>query len=214
MSSTMSDRHHVLARITEQVEPIERGDRYEDPLDAFLSEHKLGQVTGGGSQLSETGEIEFADIEIELVNLDDALIMVVKKLEAMGAPFGSSIQFASEDGRAPLAFGTYEQLTIYLDAVGLPDDVYDALDFDELSGELSARVERDASGQARSVWTGDTETALHLAGPSADALEHVVRAMWKTTPVFQNARLVLRYADGRASVEKRLPMHVASPGAG
>ena len=209
----MSGRHFVLARITEHVEPIERGERYEDPLAAFLNEHGLGEVTGGGSQLNEDGEIEFADVELELVNLDDAITKVVQQLEAMGAPFGSSIQFAAESGRETLPFGKYEQLTIYLDGTGLPDTVYESLDFDGLYRELGEAVSREAGGQARSVWTGPTETAIHLAGPSADALDRVVTAMWSTVPIFQNARLMLRYSDGRAPVEKRLPMRESSPGA-
>ena len=206
----MTSRHFVLARITEHVEPIERGERYEDPLADFLKEHGLGEVTGGGSQLTEDGEIEFADVELELVNLDDAVTRVIQQLEAMGAPCGSSIQFAADSGREAIPFGKYEQLTIYLDGAGLPDEVYESLDFDRLYRELGEAVGREAGGQARSVWGGPTETGIHLAGPKADALEQVVDAMWPTVPVFQNARLVLRYADGRAPVERRLPMRDSS----
>ena len=82
----MNSRQLVIARITEHVEPIERGERYEDPLAAFLTEHGLGEVTGGGSQLNANGEIEFADVELELVNLDAAVTKLVQQLEAMGAP--------------------------------------------------------------------------------------------------------------------------------
>jgi hypothetical protein len=208
----MSSPQVVLARITEHVEPIERGERYEDPLAAFLKEHGLGEVTGGGSQLNGDGEIEFADIELELVNLDDAVTKLVQQLDAMGAPFGSTIQFPADSGREALPFGSFEQLTIYLDGTGLPATVYESLDFDRLYSELGEAVGRDAHGQARSVWTGPTETAVHLAGPKADALEQVVTAMWNTVPILQNARLVLRYADGRAPIEKRLPMRESSSG--
>jgi hypothetical protein len=156
--------------------------------------------------LNADGEIEFADVELELVNLDDAITEVVRQLEAMGAPFGSSIQFAAESGREAIPFGKYEQLTIYLDGTGLPASVYETLDFDRVYTDLGEAVGREADGQARSVWTGATETAVHLAGPKADALEQVVKAMWTTVPILQNARLVLRYADGRAPVERRLPM--------
>lgn len=110
-----------------------------------------------------------ADVELELVNLEGALSRLVQQLEAMGAPFGSSIQFAAESGRAALPFGKYEQLTIYLDGTGLPDTVYEGLDFERLYSELGDAVGREAGGQARSVWTGATETAIHLAGPNADA---------------------------------------------
>ena len=146
----MSNRHLVLARITEHVEPLERGERYEDPLTAFLDEHGLGEVTGGGSQLNANGEIEFADVELELVNLDDTIPKLVQQLEAMGAPFGSSIQFAAESGREPIPFGRYEQLTIYLDGTGLPPTVYESLDFDRFYRELGETAGREAEGQARS----------------------------------------------------------------
>ena len=63
----------LVARLYEHVEPMDRGSRYEDPLDAALRESGLGEVTGGGSQLGERGEIDFADIEIRVSNLDDAL---------------------------------------------------------------------------------------------------------------------------------------------
>ena len=62
----MSFPHLVLARVYEHVEPIDRGDRYEDPLQATLEKIGIGRVTGGGSQLgvaircqSETSNIEF-----------------------------------------------------------------------------------------------------------------------------------------------------------
>ena len=132
----------------------------------------------------------------------------------MGAPFGSSLQFAADSGRAAVPFGKYEQLTIYLDGTSLPAEVYEDLDFNRFYGELDEAAGGKADGQARSVWTGETETAVHLAGPKADALEQVVKAMWPTAPILQNARLVLRYADGRAPVEKRLPMRESSTGAG
>jgi hypothetical protein len=45
--------HLVIVRIPEHIEPMDRGDRYEDPLDAKLKESGLGEVTGGGSQLDE-----------------------------------------------------------------------------------------------------------------------------------------------------------------
>ena len=80
----MSSRHFVLARITEHVEPLERGGRYEDPLTAYLTEHGLGEVTGGGSQLNANGEIEFADVELELVNLDDAITELIQQLGSDG----------------------------------------------------------------------------------------------------------------------------------
>ena len=81
----------LIARLYEHIEPLDRGARYEDPLDAVLRERGLGEVTGGGSQLSETGEIEFADVEIQVSNPDDAAPVIVASLEAAGAPVGSEL---------------------------------------------------------------------------------------------------------------------------
>jgi hypothetical protein len=49
--------------------PLERGDEYEDPIEASLSELGLGEVTSGGSQLGDqhfdgTRPIEFCAIDL------------------------------------------------------------------------------------------------------------------------------------------------------
>ena len=85
----MAFPHVVLARMYEHIEPIARGDRYEDPLQATLEKMGIGRVTGGGSQLDELGRITYADVEIELANTGEALRIVAETLEAAGAPQGS-----------------------------------------------------------------------------------------------------------------------------
>src|SRR5687768_15581973 len=117
----MTPSQFIIARLYEHVEPIDRGERYEDPLDAALEAAKLGRVTGGGSQLNESGRIDFAELEIELSNLDDALTTVISALEAAGAPAGSEIL---QDGTVLREFGTGQCVAIFLDGVSLPDDVY------------------------------------------------------------------------------------------
>ena len=82
----MNFPHVILARLYEHIEPIDRGDRYEDPLRAVLEQATIGRVTGGGSQLNELGAVAYADVEIELANLDGALGVVVDALEKAGAP--------------------------------------------------------------------------------------------------------------------------------
>ena len=85
----MSYPHLVLARMYEHIEPFDRGHRYEEPLQTVLEGAQAGGVTGGGSQLSEVGEIEFADLEIELADVGVALELVTRTLEQAGAPQGS-----------------------------------------------------------------------------------------------------------------------------
>jgi hypothetical protein len=130
--------HVVIARVYEHIEPIDRGNRYEDPLQAALDAAQAGQVTGGGSQLNELGEIDYADIEIELANLHDALRIVTATLEKSGAPQGSEL-IDGRDARVLKRFGTHQCLAIYLDGIGLPDEVYANLDFDATVNEIGAR---------------------------------------------------------------------------
>jgi hypothetical protein len=129
--------HVILARLYEHIEPIDRGDRYEDPLQATLEGATIGRVTGGGSQLNELGGIAYADIEIELANLDGALGVVVDALENAGAPQGSELIDLS-DSRVLRQFGTQQCLAIFLDGTTLPDEVYADLDFEAVVTELGA----------------------------------------------------------------------------
>ena len=87
----MSQSSTVVARLYEHIEPIDRGIRYEDPLDMALRSASLGEVTGGGSQLGHLGELEFADIEIQVANLDDAVPVIIDVLQRSGAPVGSHL---------------------------------------------------------------------------------------------------------------------------
>ncbi len=117
--AVMSFPHLVLARLYEHLEPIDRGNRYEDPLQARLEESKLGQVTGGGTQLNEDGGIAYADVEIELANLDDAVQAVAEALESAGAPEGSELIHA-EDSKVLREFGRQQCLAIFLDGSASP----------------------------------------------------------------------------------------------
>jgi hypothetical protein len=83
----------VFAKIQDNVGPIERGTKYEDPLEAALAKAKLGEVTGGGSSLNKDGTIAWVGVDIELVNLEAALEFTKKKLRELGAPKGSVLEF-------------------------------------------------------------------------------------------------------------------------
>ncbi len=44
--------YFVEVKLIEQIPPVARGERYEDPLADTLEKLGLGTVTGGGAQLS------------------------------------------------------------------------------------------------------------------------------------------------------------------
>jgi len=83
----------VFAKIQDKVLPIERGDKYEDPLDAALKEKKFGEVTGGGTQMAADKSVAWVGVDIELVNLGDALDFTKQKLKELGAPKGSVLEY-------------------------------------------------------------------------------------------------------------------------
>ncbi len=192
----------VLARLREHIEPMDRGSRYEDPVDAVLRERGLGQVTGGGSQLGESGELEYADIELELANLDDALSLVIDSLERAGAPVGSEIL---GDGGLIREFGTLQSVAVYLDGVSLPDDVYANLDFDE-----TIRTLTEAAGESsyHGYWQGPEETGLFFFHTDAETLFDRLEPVLRSLPIGQNARVVIRPRFDSPQIRTvRMPRH-------
>ena len=194
----------VLARMYEHIEPIDRGNRYEDPLQAALEARNGGQVTGGGSQLTEDGRIEFADVEISVAELDQVLGTIVEALEKAGAPEGSEL-VDGEDGRVLGTFGTHQCLAVFLDGVSLPDEVYADLDFDAVVSEISAAAGPDSF---HGFSQGNEETGLYFFGPNADEMFARVEPFLRKLPIGQNARVVIRHGKGSTNPrEVRMPRH-------
>ena len=192
----------ITARFYEHIEPIDRGARYEDPLDAVLRARGLGSVSGGGSQLNELGGISFAEIEIDLANLDDGLQVVVDALEQAGAPEGSEILRGREVLRR---FGDRQAVAIYLDGVSLPDEVYANLDF----GQTVAALETAAgAGSFRGFWQGPEETGLFFFGGNAEEMFQRMELVLRQLQIGQNARVVVRAGkEGLPSRTVRMPRH-------
>ncbi|MCA9801806.1 MAG: hypothetical protein KC777_07450 [Cyanobacteria bacterium HKST-UBA02] len=197
--------HFVVARINEYIQPIDRGDRYEDPLADILEEKGLGEVTGGGTQLSREGRIEGVDLDIELANLDEALSLTRKTLVDLGVPVGSRLTYTKDGEDKVEEIGNMEGIEIYLDAVGLPDEVYETLDF-PVEYERLTEMLKTADGEPRSVYDLNEETLITAYGPDADRLFASIETVSNTIPVFQNARIVFKRRDpSKEPGERRLP---------
>lgn len=184
-----SRRRVLTVRLTARVEPMQRGELYEDPLDAFLRQSPLNaSVDGGGTMLSPDGEVEFCDLEIACRGDDGNAVAaaVVSHLESLGAPKGSSI--SDQDGRVIATFGTLDGLGLYLNGTDLPDEVYANSDTNELAAAVDAAL--GETGQRLSEWHGPTETALYLYGPDADAMRVQLQPLLTSRPDMQLSRLV------------------------
>src|SRR4051794_25419103 len=62
--NTVAARTFVYAKLLEKIRPIERGERYEEPLDVELKRAGLGECDGGGTMQSKEGEIEYIGLDI------------------------------------------------------------------------------------------------------------------------------------------------------
>ena len=93
----------VFVKIPEQILPLDRGEKYEDPLDASLKKAQLGEVTGGSTQLSEEKpdgkkSIAWVGVDVELSDLEHGLPFLKSELKRLGAPAGTTLEF-TRDGK-------------------------------------------------------------------------------------------------------------------
>ena len=185
-SRPQTERHLVIARLRDRCQPMDRGERYEDPLDAFLKANGLGEVSGGGTSLMETGEIEYCDVELQLSSIaPEVLDAVSGQLQAAGAPKGSSL-VAPDGSERP--FGTCEGLAVYLNGTDLPDETYRECDVNFVYSEFNRLLE--GLGAVHSHWQGPTETALYVYGASCDAMREALAEFVASYPLCTRARLV------------------------
>jgi len=170
-----------------RLRPLDRGDRYEDPLQELLDTRAPGShVTGGGTLLTADREPAFSDIDLDVVG-DPVVVrdLVISALEAVGAPKGSRARL--EEGEA-VTFGVTEGLAIYLNGTDLPDEVYATSDVNEMIAALLERL--GDSGHMQSYWQGARETALYLYGPSASCIQELIGAVLEQFPLAQRCRVV------------------------
>lgn len=88
------ERGHYFfyVRIPGNIQPIERGERFEDPLQAALVAANLGEVTGGGSQMGEGKTVEFCGLDVEVTDRNKGLQIIRAVLRRLGAPAGTVIE--------------------------------------------------------------------------------------------------------------------------
>ena len=177
--------HLVIARIPEHIEPMDRGERYEDPLSEELQKVAAGEVTGGGSQLDENFFIRFVDIEICLANLDSAISLATKVLEDCGAPKGSKLLFEREGAEQEIHFGKMEGVTLTLDA-NLP-----AEDWERYAGEVWQTIENllteESLGAIHGSKATDEVTEVYLYGPSAENIIKGLKQFRSNFPLCKNS---------------------------
>lgn len=176
----------IVAQLNARVQPMHRGEFFEDPLDEELKRTWVGEVVGGGALPDNAGEIQYCDIEIEVAKSGrDAVNRIKAALERLGAPKGSKLIFEGEGRELP--FGVTEGLAIYLNGTDLPDKVYRECDSNFVYGELGRLLE--GVGRVLSYWQGPAETALYLYGKSAAEMKSRIAAFIASYPLCRKCRI-------------------------
>lgn len=199
--------HFVYAKMWEAIQPIARGERYGDPVHDALEAAGLGEVSGGGSSFDAEHGIVYVGIDIDLASLA-GLELVKRVLEDAGAPKGSELQFEQDGESRAIPFGVTERVTVWLDGITLPDEVYEDFSTDDLADQIEAAMAFDTRAEIRGSWQGPRETSLYIHGTDAERLFSALEPVLLASPACQNARVIVR--DGNPSLgprEVRLPTH-------
>ncbi len=176
----------IVVTINARIQPMHRGEIYEDPLDEILSKNSIGEVSGGGTLQSQSGEIEYCDIEIQVKNSNDDTVELIKSsLEKIGIPKGSKIKIEATDSE--IEFGTLEGLAIYLNGTELDSEVYANSDSNHVYTELDRLTQ--GNGRVYSYWQGPTETAFYLYGASFPQMKSQISELINNYPLCQKCRV-------------------------
>lgn len=84
--------HFFYIKIPGDIRPDERGERFEEPLDAALTAHDLGETTGGGSQVAEGITVEFCGIDVVVTDRERGLRLILETLRSLDAPAGTVVE--------------------------------------------------------------------------------------------------------------------------
>jgi hypothetical protein len=180
----------VTAQLNHKLMPMDRGERYEDPLNDALAKNGYGATDGGGTMMEKSKEIEYIDVEMNLTQTDKSIPFVIEHLESYGAPKGSKliIRDQKDDKVREVPFGKIEGVGVYLDGVNLPDEVYKTCDSNLVIKEFDTLLK--GHGKVQSHWQGSTETALYIYGDDAELMKKLIAPYITTYPLCKGARVV------------------------
>src|SRR6266404_168930 len=75
-SAPMSSEHLLLVKVPERLLPVERGERYDEPLGEVLEEAAIGFVNGGGTKTTRDGDIEYCYLDVQVADLERGLALI------------------------------------------------------------------------------------------------------------------------------------------
>ena len=147
--SSEKSTYHLTLQINARLQPLDRGDIYEDPIAAALEVCACGTTSGGGTMMHKGGEIVYCDVEIELNdNSKDSMDKLLGVLDEVHLPKGSLL--ISDNLERPI--GTLEGLALYMNGTELSDDVYSTCDINYVIEKVNELLA--GAGKMYSHWQG------------------------------------------------------------
>ncbi|MCA9039233.1 MAG: hypothetical protein KDA65_02685 [Planctomycetaceae bacterium] len=179
MSGAGENEWFVLINLNHKINPLDRGDRYEDPLDDALQDAGLGELNGGGTAISDTGEVTSSDIELTLYDLQNGVPFVIAVLTELGAPKGSKLVVMNEENEPQQEFhiGTVEGVALRIKSDWLDESSPHAEDFNTLLEELMTQHTEDFELQGS--WEGEDFSELYFYGASAAKIRNTIESSLK-----------------------------------
>jgi hypothetical protein len=176
----------IVVHLNAKLRSMDRGDHFEAPLDAALRTTGRGAVSGAGTRVEESGEINSCDIELLVRgSSDEVLQFIVVTLEDLGAPKGSMLIVV--DSGVDLPLGKTEGIAVYLNGTDLPAEIYETCDSNFISSEFSRLL--GTQGRVLSYWQGPTETAFYMYGPSSASIRACLERFLAAYPLCQKCRI-------------------------
>jgi hypothetical protein len=179
-------RPAVTLHLAARLQPVHRGEVFEDPLDAWLREHGLGDICGGGSEFLPEHGVLSCDIELRLNDAGEAaLAKLAERVRSLGAPAGSKL-IVHASGRE-IAAGANQGLAVHLNGAELPDSVYESCSLEDAIEVLSAALAH--RGKFMSFHHGERETSLYFYGASYADMREALAPAVASYPLCHGARL-------------------------
>lgn len=184
---------HITLHLNAKLQPIHRGERYEDDMDETLKKYGMGEIVGGGTALGENGEVEDCDIEISLK--EDSIEDFIGFINRVPIPKGSYLRINEETmlkkdrlQQDKIDVGQLEGLALYLNGSDLPKEVYESCDVNYVVEELE-KLLLDC-GELFSYFEGNTETAFYFYGESFDKMKNRISSFIEDYPLCRQCRII------------------------
>jgi hypothetical protein len=91
----------VYLKIPGDIQPMDRGEWFEDRIEPALAQAGLGTVSGGGSSLSDpradgSRVIEYCGVDIDVTELEPALVLLRELLPKLPITPGTELQYTRD----------------------------------------------------------------------------------------------------------------------